>query len=286
MTIYVDTLFLLNAALNYLLLLGSAWLCGTPARRLRALLAAALGGLYAVGCAVPGLAFLGSLPCKLLSLCAMLLVASGRRRETVKQGVVFLGLSLAFGGLVFALLHLFGTGFLLLGGAAYYPVSGTALVLTAAAIYLLSRTVLARLARHWGGELVEVELRLGQRSVRLTALQDSGNTLQDPATGRGVLVAEWQTAKALLPPQALDGLSSADLSRPAELLPRLVQAAPEGKWRLIPYRAVGTEGHMLLALRCDSAIVGKQTVRGALAAFSPNAVSDGGGYTALIGGSL
>lgn len=286
MTIYVDSLFLLNAALNYLLLLGGAWLGGTPARRVRFLLAAALGGLYAVGCVAPGLEVLQNPLCKGLCLVLMLLIAAGPAREAVRLGFLFLTLSLAFGGLVYALLHLFGIGFLYLNGAAWYPVSATALVLTAAAVYFFARTVLAKVARHTGGELAEVELSFQNRSTRLTALRDTGCTLTDPASNRGVLVAEWGTARRLLPPEAAEGLDGAAFSRPAELLPKLAASAPAGKWRLIPYRTVGTKGALLLAMRCDSAKIGGKTVGGALVAFSPTPVSDGGGYTALLGGTL
>ena len=46
--IYVDTLFLLNGIIDYLLLLAAARLAGEPLRRLRFGAAAALGGAYAV----------------------------------------------------------------------------------------------------------------------------------------------------------------------------------------------------------------------------------------------
>ena len=46
--IYVDTLFLLNTMVDYLLLLASARLAGEPLARLRFALGAVLGGLYAV----------------------------------------------------------------------------------------------------------------------------------------------------------------------------------------------------------------------------------------------
>ena len=46
--IYVDTLFLLNATVDYLLLLAAARLAGEPLRRLRFALGAVLGGGYAV----------------------------------------------------------------------------------------------------------------------------------------------------------------------------------------------------------------------------------------------
>ena len=72
--IYVDTLFLLNAAVDYLLLLASAR-AGEPLARLRFLLGALLGGLYAVSLFLPGLSFLARPPCRLAA--AVLMVLSG-----------------------------------------------------------------------------------------------------------------------------------------------------------------------------------------------------------------
>ena len=48
MCIYIDRVFALNLAVDYLLLLTAARLAGTPLRRLRFLLCGAAGGLYAV----------------------------------------------------------------------------------------------------------------------------------------------------------------------------------------------------------------------------------------------
>ena len=58
MTVYLDELFALNTALNYLLLAGSARLGGGALRRRRLLAAAALGGVYAAAALVPELRFL------------------------------------------------------------------------------------------------------------------------------------------------------------------------------------------------------------------------------------
>ena len=73
--IYVDTLFLLNAMVDYLLLLASARLAGEPLARLRFLLGAVLGGLYAVAIFLPGLSFLARPPCRLAAAVLMVLAA-------------------------------------------------------------------------------------------------------------------------------------------------------------------------------------------------------------------
>ena len=56
-----------------------------------------------------------------------------------------------------------------------------------------------------------------------------------------------------------------------------------GRWRLLPYRAVGVEHALLLAVRVDNARVAGEDYGPILVALSPTPVSDGGGYSALIG---
>ena len=46
MTVYIDSLFLLDCVVDYLLLLLTGKVTGSPLRRWRLLLAAALGGGY------------------------------------------------------------------------------------------------------------------------------------------------------------------------------------------------------------------------------------------------
>ena len=79
--IYVDTLFLLNAIVDYLLLLCSARLAGERLSRLRFALGALLGGLYAVALFLPGFGFLGRPLCRLSAAVLMVLTAFGGCRR-------------------------------------------------------------------------------------------------------------------------------------------------------------------------------------------------------------
>ena len=92
--IYVDTLFLLNTMVDYLLLLASARLAGEPLARLRFLLGALLGGGYAVAIFLPGLAFLRHPLCRgaaavlmLLTLCINLAAALVERHFRRKRSL-------------------------------------------------------------------------------------------------------------------------------------------------------------------------------------------------------
>ena len=156
--IYVDTLFLLNALVDYLLLLAAARLAGEPLRRWRFALGAALGGGYAVAIFLPGLEFLAHPLCRLASAALMLMVSYGGSRRLLRQGVLFVALTCAFGGGVVAIGLLGGTGLSLGNGVFYSALDLKVLLLSAAVCYWVLTVVFQRLAKHnrAGGELVDI----------------------------------------------------------------------------------------------------------------------------------
>lgn len=276
MKVYVDAVFALNLLVNYLLLRASARLGGAALRRGRLWLGAALGALYAVAVYLPGCGFLQGIVWKALCAVGMLVLAFGPRRETLRLGAVFLAVSLVLCGAVYGLELLKRGRIHFRGDSLFYPVTFSSLVLTAGAVCAGCRLLLPRLS-HGPDSIVPVTVRLGNRRVRLSALRDSGNTLCDPLTGEAVLVADWRTAAGLLPRERL---CAADFAAPAGLMLRLADYHP----RLIPYRAVGVAGGMLLALPCEEVRIGKLVRKNSLVAFSPTPLSDGGAYEALTGG--
>ena len=281
--IYVDTLFLLNAVIDYLLLLSAARLAGEPLRRVRFALGALLGGAYAVALFVPGLEFLSRPMCRLASALLLMLTAYGGSRRLLRQGLLFLLLTCALGGGVVAI-GLLGQGGLTLGKGVYYSSLDLKTVLLSAAVcYGVLTLVFRRLAAHTAlsGELVPIRLSLAGRHLELTALVDTGNTLTDPVSGQPVMVAEGESLGALFPADHRPGHS--DLLDPAGGMERLGTGTWRGRFRLLPYRSVGTAGGLLLAVRVDEAVCGRGKLGPMLVALSPTPVSDGGGYRALIG---
>lgn len=279
--IYVDTLFLLNALVDYLLLLCSARLAGEPLKRLRFTLGAVLGGGYAVVIFLPGLAFLDHPLCRLSAAALMVLAAFGGSRRLGRQAVIFFALSCAFAGGVLAVSLLGGQGLSLNRGVIYSGMDLKIVLLSAAGCYAAFSLLLQKVARHtsFSGELKRVRLRLGERVVELTALTDTGNTLTDPVTGQGVMVAEGERLFPLFPPEQRP--DAAALRDPAGSLERLTGSG--GRFRLLPYRSVGVDRGLLLAVRVDGAVVDGEDRGAMVVALSPTPVSDGGGYAALLG---
>lgn len=267
-------MFVLNFAVNYLLLRGTALLGGTALRPGRLLPAAALGAAYAVIVWLPGLQVLSGRVFRLICAAGMLLLAFGCRRSTLRLGAVFAGMTLALCGAVYGVQHLLGNAPRLRAeGTLFYPVNFFTLLLTAASVSAACRLLLPRLC-HGPDALAPLLLRRGNTRVHLTALRDSGNTLRDPVSGQAVVTVYWRAARALLP----GDVRQEELAAPAALALRLRALSP----RLIPYRAVGVEG-LLLAIVCEITLNHKTTT--GLVAFSPTPVSDAGAYEALTGGT-
>lgn len=279
--IYVDTLFLLNALVDYLLLLCAARLAGEPLKRLRFALGAVLGGGYAVAIFLPGLGFLERPACQLAAAVLMVLAAFWGSRRLGRQVLIFFSLSCAFAGGVLAISMLGGQGLRLNRGVIYSGMDLKIVLLSAAGCYAVLSLLLQKAVRHtsFTGELKAVRLELEDRTVELTALTDTGNTLTDPVTGQGVMVAEGER---LLPLFAASQCPSVqELRDPAGALERLTGAG--GHFRLLPYRAVGVDRGLLLAVRVDRAVVDGEDRGAMVVALSPTPVSDGGGYGALLG---
>ena len=168
---------------------------------------------------------------------------------------------------------------LLLPGGVFYPLRARAILFLAALCCGLCHLILSRVTAH-SGQLIPLTIRLGPHAVPLTALLDTGNTLKDPLTGEPVLVVDAGVAARLLPDA---GLNAAALADPAGLFAFLSEQYPSDRFRLIPYRAVGTASGLLLAVRCS--VTGKSgRSEPKLVAFSPTPVSQTGEFDALIGG--
>lgn len=268
--------FALNYLVNYALLRGTAELGAGGRRRGRMALSAGAGAVYAAAVYLPHGGWLRLAPMKLLCAAVMLMIAFGLRKSTLRLAVVFAVLTLVLCGAVYGLELLKHGRVQLRGSDFFYPVSFSSVVLTAGGVWSACRLLLPR-AEHAPESIAAVTLERGGKRVRLTALCDSGNTLRDPVTGEGVVVAHWTAVKTLFP--ALH-LQPWELAAPDRLALRLKDCKP----RLLPYRAVGTASALLVAVPCRLWI-GKQ-VKNCLVALSPTPVSDGGAYEALIGGTI
>ncbi len=285
-TVYIDSLFALNAIINYLLLVVSARLCDLPVKRWRMLLGAVLGGVYAVVVFLPPFHFLMSLLCKGIVALLMSLIAAGgvAWRRFVKYTLVFLGVSFATGGAVMALGAVTGQ-MGVRNGAAMTSIHMPTLILGFGVCYLILTLVFRRSARHGGlsHDVAAVEVVSEGRTVRFSALLDSGNTLTDPLTGAPVMIVEPEKLCSLWPPACRSLIDRRALRDPTALLSQLHEIGMGARFRLVPYRAVGTAAGFLLTYRPDYVAVADKVQKRLLTALSPEPLSDGAAFSAIVG---
>lgn len=273
--VYIDLLFLLNFTANYLLLLAAGRIAGAVLVRWRIALGAALGALYAALIFLPGLVWLAQWPCKLAAGVLMALSAYGGERRLLRVTVIFFGASAALAGVVLGLELLGSASLTLEHGVFYSPLDVRLLLLSFVACYFVLSLFFRRAGRHEGG-LAQLKISLDEKTVNVTALRDTGHTLADPADNRPVVVVDCSVLSGALPPWA-------DPSDPIGSVERC-HAVGSRQAQLIPYRAVGVEHGVLLAVRARQVTVNGKPLGRLLVALSPTAVNDGGGYQALIGG--
>lgn len=251
---YLDLIIALNFAVDFLLLLGTNRLAGYPPSPGRAAIAAVLGALYGGACLLPGFGFLGNTLWRFVSLALMALTAFGFRMSALRRGILFTLLSMALGGVAMGLSR-----------SRFWS-------LVAAAGFVCALCVIGFRGKAGGSAYIPVELCYAGKHLRLTALRDTGNTLRDPVTGQQVLVVGAEVARQLT------GLTRQQLEKPVETMGSIPGL------RLIPYRAVGQPGGMLLALRIPEVRIGKWK-GSTLVAFAPEGIGSEGEYQALTGGA-
>lgn len=268
--VYADSLFLLNAAVDYMALLSAGKLCALPLRRGRMAFAALSGGAYAVLAAVwPRFFSLAAM--KLAVGALMALIAFGACRQTLRAVIAFYAVSAAFGGAVYAASSLAGRP---PGIGRYTPVSLRVLFLSFALCYAAVSLVFRRTGRRAERQLALVEVGLGDTVVSFTALTDSGNELTDPISGDRVLVAEAEALAPLFPDSA--PLVSRDMLSALETL-----SALGVRCRLLPCSCVTADSALLLCFRPDSVRVdGRKCTL--LIGVSPHALAPDGEYQAII----
>ena len=180
--VYLDSVFLFNALLDYLLFLSTARLAGIPLRRRRYLLCGVLGGLYAAAVFLPGGGFLTETLVKAGVGLLLALIAFGRETHFLRLTLLTVAIACALAGTVLALGLLAGQHIPNARGIFYTNVNGKTLLLSASGVYLLLTVIFRAAAAHGiRGECLPVTVCLLGQTVALTALLDTGNSLRDTA---------------------------------------------------------------------------------------------------------
>ena len=244
--VYVDTLFFLNLAVDYFLLVLTAKVAGAYIKRSRLLVSALVGALLAV------LLYFLPLPKALalvlrLAVCCVTALAAfmGEPGKSWPRLLgIFVMVTLLLAGIVLGLSEL-GGGAYMQNGILYFEISGTVMVLSFTAVYVLSGLVLGKGRASPGRSYQEVTAEMGERSVRFRALTDSGNLLRDPMSGRKVIVVEGRAIAPLFDGMTGELLQSLEALAPETALEQLRRCGNTPFW-LLPARTAAQNALMVV----------------------------------------
>lgn len=201
--VYADLYFLINASMDLLSLMITASLLHRRVKRLRALLASAVGGTYAVLTLLVGTDGIVALlaDCALAGIMCAITFATkkGHFSQLLKCIAVQFLTSMVLGGIMTALYTLLnrmelpfealqGDGISVWLFVILSAIAGVATV-RGGRLFGLSKTV----------KSVSVCATFFEKELHLSALVDSGNLLRDPISGKSVIVADRKKLLAALP---------------------------------------------------------------------------------------
>ena len=255
--IYIDILFAINFFIDMLLVSLTLKITGKHIKKWRLLLASIIGAVYACCIFFPQLSILYLIVFKIAVSMLIVLIASKYDNlvDFIKTVGIFYFTTLLFGGCVYGIMYFTSLGskidLLLVNGSLYLNLPFIKLLIISACIFAVLILVVKGLKEYLlkQGVIGSMTLWLGERTIRVSILFDTGNNLIDPVTHLPVIVTELCSIRNILPIDMICAAQSGDFSNIDSQSPWLKRL------RMIPYQAIGTENGMLVGFRPDRVIL-------------------------------
>ena len=270
MKIYADILFFINFISSYILLDLTARITHCRPRLLRLIITAVIGAFLAVigfcGGEYAGVVRIFS--ALLLPVCAF----GFRGADTVRQVILFSLLSAVIAG-IFAFLSDSSQTIAVRNGIMYFDLSAIRFLAVFAISYIIISLSIWFIKRRRYVKCRRLAITLKDKTVRVTAIVDSGNVLKEPITGKDVIIVEWDKIRRLF-----DDIEYADFKRGTE----------KYKLWLVPYHSLGNTGGLICAFLADDISVTdeKRRIGKIFVGVTNEKLSAKDEYNAIMGASV
>ncbi len=248
--VYADITFIINFAMDFMILWATAKLSEKTILTSRLIIASIFGGIYGVLNLFPAVSVLYSLPAKLLFSCLLIIVAFGTRewKDFRKIVLFFYGVSFIMAGATM------GVSFLLNNtpgrSFSYWWLLGGITCAWGLGSYgekYLSQKIIPGLLKY------PVELHFGNTVCHGEGFLDTGNGLRDPLTERPVVVAEYDFLQEYFPDDCR--LAMENVRDDNDILQELSSSSWANRIRVIPFSSIGQKNGLMIGLRCDQIII-------------------------------
>lgn len=200
MTVYVDILIMLNAIVNYFLLLAVQKLIRSHQKRWRILIGGIIGGLSSLLLFIENLGVIMTL-LKVATAILMTAITFGIKpiKKLIKSLFLLFAISFLFGGLMFAIYIFFDKDILIYSnGIVYFDVDLTFLIVCTIISYLVI-TLISKITDKKAPKSKEryVTVENAGKTISCTALVDTGNNLREPFSDLPVVMLDKELFKKL-----------------------------------------------------------------------------------------
>lgn len=217
----MDVLIFLNTLVDYFLLLASCKITGAKTTTARTVLAAFIGGISSTYIYLPqqkviveflyktAIAFLLTLVCYKFS----------GVKGYLKNVAVFLGVSCAYGGIMFALWIIFKPyGMVINNSVVYFNISPLMLVIFSAVGYIVF-TLSFKIFKKSSPDALRCDITVTAdgKEIKLRAIADTGNSLEDIFSDSDIIIADKSKVVSLF--GNIDRLENSQYAHLYRLLP-------------------------------------------------------------------
>ncbi|MBE6788684.1 MAG: hypothetical protein E7539_03360 [Ruminococcaceae bacterium] len=279
-TVYVDILIVTNFIVDYFLLMLTSFLSATSTKRYRIFLGAAVAAISSLVIFAPELSAAAEFLIKLVISLLIVLITFGfsNPKRYIKSVVIFYAANAVLAGGAIAVWSIFAPkGLVIRNGAVFYNISPVTLILSIAAVYLISILTSKIISRRQSrGKEYSVMLEFEGKRAEVRGIVDSGNMLHDVLTGTPVIVCDYDKIRPLLTPELEKILLRENFE--SGFYGDIINSNLKNRFRIIPFESLSGSG-VMAALVLDRAVVycgdKKQEVNDIIMAVTHKKIADG-----------
>lgn len=291
MIVYAEYVFLENFIMNYFILSLTGKFAKFKSKRIKFIMASSLGALYAFVIFFPALHFLFSVLMKIA--CSMLIIivcfTPYHFRDFFRLMGIFYLITLVFGGAGFALFYFNNFNGIISNGIFYIAnISVKNIFISCGVAYILIQFSWGYIQNQLSREkiLMDVSIEINTKKADLRGIVDTGNSLIDPISKYPVMIVEYNAIKDILPIEIRDILLDSKIFNLDQIIAQLNGSSWVTRFRIIPYRALGTENGMLIGFKPDNVLIYNdkyyRDIKDIIVAIYNRNLSKTGDYRALL----
>lgn len=255
MTIYIDIVLLENLIMNFIILLATGLTLKEKIKSIRLILASLVGAIYSVISYLSILEIYQSMILKIILSIVIIYIAFNPQtmKKMWKDLIIFYLTSFVFGGAAFALIYIVKPQDILMKNGLFlgtYPLKTVFLGAIIAFIIIMVAFTVVKSKISKKDVFCEIEIGLNKKTIKTTAMIDTGNMLKEPITNTPVIVVEHTLLYECVPKEILnhlDELLGGDFGN----VPEEIKKEYVTKLKLIPFSSLGKQNGMLLGMKAD-----------------------------------